>query len=690
MAYTAIEDMRQKNLEKFGIDCGPFPPDTDGTDKNDLKGAALRFLHKRCEGLCFSREIAQAESDSGILWGTSAAAGQIPFNMQMDINRLCLARELEKFIDSGIAQDAYNVYYCYFELAFPRYGKSKKITELLSEFEANASSLLMKHRDHYSHTVYVFTLGLAIYETNEHFRRAYKQYYHFDTSEENVNADRMAAHHFLSFWGMTALFHDIGYPFEIPFEQVISYFEVEGSVRGGSNPYIAYHNMAPLLKLTDAEKDHFRKMYHKTFDTTDELFAHVTARILSEEYGISEGHLSLLLSKKASEPDLFSYNMDHAYFSANRLFREIMNTPEGLSHIRQVHMDSLCAILLHNNIFKRAIAFCKNPDPEIRKAPLRMETFPLAYLLFLCDELQCWDRTAYGRSSRLELHPFSADMDFSGNALHITYNFDSEEAQKIDAFRKLYSEWEAGGENGDAPRLKEWSDMDAKEQVFRKTIERIVDTSAIPLTVQAAVKDIDYRKKGIYLSSSNFLHLYDFAVALNARYTHNGEEENISKETLEQEFSTLSLEYQLSNINQAKAFAGHLNKIGCFYTDKPVDFEKVTSFTEEQVNIIGPMEHERWIHEKQSMGWTHGSLHNRVPADKLSPVAGDEKDARKALREQLRMNELIPEGNPTPEEIREHYRHLLESEQEKDFQPFNSMLKLIKKFDGLRIYEISK
>jgi hypothetical protein len=36
--------------------------------------------------------------------------------MQMDINRLCLERELEKFIDSGAAEDAYTVYYCYLEM----------------------------------------------------------------------------------------------------------------------------------------------------------------------------------------------------------------------------------------------------------------------------------------------------------------------------------------------------------------------------------------------------------------------------------------------------------------------------------------------------------------------------------------------------------------------------------------------
>jgi hypothetical protein len=51
----------------------------------------------------------------------------------MDINRLCLERELERFMDSGATQDAYSVYYCFMEIFLGSYGKSKKIVELLSE-----------------------------------------------------------------------------------------------------------------------------------------------------------------------------------------------------------------------------------------------------------------------------------------------------------------------------------------------------------------------------------------------------------------------------------------------------------------------------------------------------------------------------------------------------------------------------
>ena len=51
------------------------------------------------------------------------------------------------------------------------------MVELLSEFESNASSLLMKHRDHYSHSVYVFALGLAIYEMNAEYRKTFSRFY---------------------------------------------------------------------------------------------------------------------------------------------------------------------------------------------------------------------------------------------------------------------------------------------------------------------------------------------------------------------------------------------------------------------------------------------------------------------------------------------------------------------------------
>ena len=160
MAYNYINKTRESNIKKFGASAGPLEPSARYDEEdNGLKAAALRFLHERCEDLRCEKEKEEQEKSEGRFLGKSLSSDQIPYNMQMDIDRLCLERELEKFIDSGVAQDAYNIYYCYLEMFFGHYGKSKKMVELLSEYESNGSSLLMKHRDHYSHSVYVFALG---------------------------------------------------------------------------------------------------------------------------------------------------------------------------------------------------------------------------------------------------------------------------------------------------------------------------------------------------------------------------------------------------------------------------------------------------------------------------------------------------------------------------------------------------
>ena len=665
MAYTALKEMQSVNEARFGQGVGPVQPERHyDTIDNGLKAMALRFLHSRCEGLGFDEDIAEKEKAEGRYLGTSLKPEQIPFNMQMDLNRLCLERELEKFIDSGAAEDAYNIYYCYLEMFFGHYGKSKKMVELLSEFEANGSSLLMKHRDHYSHSVYVFALGLAIYESNASYRAKFNEFYGLDD-------DHKAACCFLEYWGLTSLFHDIGYPFELPFEQVLSYYEVTGAKRGKGSLFLAYRDVDSITALGDAAKEQFEKIYGRAFSTTEELFAFGITDKLGAVYDFTEEFMLGKIHDKPIAPDEFNYFMDHAYFSAARLYREIENSV-GVENLNEKHVDALTAILLHNSLYKFAVSYFGSPS---QKEPLRPEVHPLAFLLMLCDELQCWDRTAYGRNSRTELHPMAADFDLGNNAIHAIYYYDKEEQEKIDAFKVKYRKWEDSGETGDAPRLKAYSDMAEKEQRFSSDIERIVDLKDIPLTVVPNTREADRKSKHTYLSASNFLHLYDFAVALNARYSHLGAEKDVDTSQLEKEFEGLSLEYQLSNINQAKSFSKYLDALRCFYTDRPVDYEMITSFTKEQTEVFAPMEHERWIREHISMGWIYGDVYENEP------------DA-KALREQLRMHKLAMDGNPTRDEIFAHYAELPLSEREKDYEPFNSMLKLIKKFDGLRIYKL--
>ena len=671
MAYTALAKMRKKNFDAYGVDIGPKEPGVfNKGKKNSLKRAALRFIHNRCEGLKFNRDMEAEEDKTGVYLGTSLKPNQIPYNMQMDINRLCLEKCLGDFIDSGSAEDAYLVYYCYLEIFFGHYGKSKKMIELLSEYESNGSSLLMKHRDHYSHSVYVFALGLAVYETNEYYREAFRKYC-IDTDGNEYEPNELADI-FLEYWGMASLFHDIGYPFELPFEQVMSYFEVNKQKRGTDNPFIAYHAVETLTDMSKDETGHFRKLYRRSIKSVDELLAIDITMKMGKDYDFTEDYILKKIRSKPSEPDKFGYYMDHAVFSAIRLYRELVDSL-GVERITKMHVNALSAIILHNSMYKFLISFYK--DPVKKKAPLNVDIHPLAWLLMLCDELQCWDRTAYGRNSRVELHPMGAEFDFSNNAISAVYFYDKAEKEKINAFKKDYSLWEESGESGPAPRLKAYSDMAEKEQRFVDDIEHIINTDIIPLTVRPSMRSVDRKSKHIFLSASNFMHLYDFAVALHGR--NKGSDIAISE--LEKQFEALSLEYQLSTINRAKNFSRYLDAIDCFYTDRPVDYKMVTRFTKEQAAIFAPLEHERWIREHQAMGWTYGTLYEDL---KMPDKKGE-------LRELMRCHKLAMDGELSSEDIYEHYLSLSEKDKGKDWKPFNCMLRLLKKFDGLRIYSLN-
>ena len=85
------------------------------------------------------------------------------------------------------------------------------------------------------------------------------------------------------------------------------------------------------------------------------------------------------------------------------------------------------------------------------------------------------------------------------------------------------------------------------------------------------------------------------------------------------------------------------------------------------------------------MGWRFGTAYKTAAV----PRGVNEDEYRKMLREHMRCHEQAMDGEPTDAEITKHYWQLTEKDKEKDWKPFNSMLKLIKKFDGLRIYKLA-
>lgn len=118
-----------------------------------------------------------------------------------------------------------------------------------------------------------------------------------------------------------------------------------------------------------------------------------------------------------------------------------------------------------------------------------------------------------------------------------------------------------------------------------------------------------------------------------------------------------------------------MNEIGCFYTDKPVDFPLVEHFTPEELQTIGLLEHRRWLQEHYDMGWVYGT-----PARQDREVLRQHKDMIPAFAE----NQFAV----TVQDARDNYNRLDKAEQDKDTDPMECMLAMLRMFDGLRIYRL--
>lgn len=542
------------------------------------------------------------------------------FNFNRDIDKLCFKNALTRFLLSGTKEDAYDIYFCFNEIFQLLGEKSEGINTLLSllyQHEANAASLLMKHRDHYSHSVYVFALGLAIFCNNKKMRDAFSGIYGVDKLYDK----------FLKYWGICSLFHDIGYPYEISFNQVLDYGKkIDGDV---SSDFLslAYSNFDNFVRLTDEEKTKCR-LFGEGINDLDinTLFA----KYVCDNFGAIGNSpqedletVSQCLKSRIVKPSKF---MDHAFFSAVILIKKLLSTPQFV--LDKPAMDSIAAILLHNSFYKRTY------KDEIRRnvgyKQISLSSHPLAYLLMLCDELQCWDRMPYGENTKLQNYPWDMDITVGDRSIRCVYYYSSQPDEKT--------------------ALKQCT---LAEQIN----ESVVDTSELAsLNVQVKEKS---KTKCVYkyLSDSKFIDLQKMASAINASYTEDCNADNI--ENMNKEYAELSLEYKLSNIAQAKHYIQHIENIGCFFSDKQLDLTPVTDFSEDEKEYLARCEHIRWANEKVAMGWRYGTYSNR------------------AERERKRLHkDLVP------------YDYLNYGEQKKDWYVIDNMVKQLDKF-GIKIYRTS-
>lgn len=536
----------------------------------------------------------------------------------------CLKRALHAFCFSGKKEDAFTVYYCYceiFKIFGSSYDRLGKLVEFLSDHEYHSGELLKKHRDHYSHSVYVFALGLAIYANNAPFRNTVKSFF---------KKDKFTDTDFLRCWGLIGLFHDIGYPFQLAHEAVLNYVD-DALGKEMKTPHVAYVDMKELLSLTDEWKSFSNKK------TLTELYAEAVTNRLT--YFTYDQVYKLLKDR----PKGIKF-MDHAYFSsvviAHRLMEENIPLTTPL-------LDSLTAILMHNSLIRYGL-------DEITgvKHPTKVEVHPLAYLLMLCDELQNWDRKAFGLVSKKNPIAWDFRMNVSDESIDLLFIFDNDSCKR--------------NANGT------YTNKNANEIVSGDYLNKAIGKAVVPhVKINASLK-IEHKHKEIktFVSSDKLINLADFALAIHASYIKlckdNGETPNVPED-----FNDLPLEYKISNIEQAKSYAEKLELINCFYSDNELDYPIVEKFSDEEdgngnkndLSFLAREEHLRWVREKLNAGWTYGT---------------DYKTS--AERNQKRIHkDIVP------------FDVLGEFDQKKDYQMIENMVPLLyEQGHGVRIYTYRK
>ena len=542
-------------------------------------------------------------------------------------DKLCFENAMKQFLSSGRKEDAFTVYFCFSEI-FHLFGKgydnTQKLLEMLSDHEYHSGELLSKHRDHYSHSVYVFALGLSIYASDSAYRKNYLTFYGMEDSGKS-------AFQFMKYWGMTALFHDIGYPFQLAHEQIKTYSEEVWGKKNFANPYVSYGNFMNFIGLDEAATERIGKAFPEKFNNINELLAYGLR--VREGYD-AKAVCDMLVKRVVEQPNF----MDHGYFSAVILARQLFGTPEFEIDMR--HLDVLSAILLHNN-------FNKYEAPD--RHPIDFSEHPLAYLLIICDELQSWDRLAYGKVSKRDPIAWEAGFDIDANDLAANYTYDSYSVRKYDKEGKM-----------DVELNKNYKEM--RDGVF---VEKIYQYVTTPLKISVKTKEQKKQRKSfLYASDDSFINLCDLAKAIHISY--NDHCKSMPGSRIDEDFGKLPLEFKVSNIEQAKSYAGKLELINCFYSGKDLDYPVVEDFKRNVVSdfadnlgFLCREEHVRWVREKLAMGWKYGTDYKNVT----------ERNAKKIHKS------IVP------------YELLSDDEKSKDALLVNNIISLLQKFQSnIKIY----
>jgi hypothetical protein len=516
--------------------------------------------------------------------------------------KIYIRQAVYEFLANETKQNALAVYEAFFDsyrIQLP--GESNPFIDLLDmlrSYEENAATLIDTQRDHFIHSVNVFILGLCIYSQNGKYRQAFAKKiinkaeypFSYDTAHEE----------FFYRWGIASLFHDVGYPVEIIGNQVTKFIDFATNVDSKTPvlSHLEFDNFEDLNTITEViPKSEFIKSYFKQYDSCVYIDLLKPIDLLSQKIHIS---LGVDLKQVKSALDDFIRIMakhgfiDHGFFSAiivlrwyGFLIQRCRYNPEYFFH---PVLDSASAILLHN-YYKNVLM-----KPPFNRGCLSPFEHPSAFLLILCDELQEWNREAYGILSKKHLQAGNAVLSFSDESMDVTYLTKTVKLPEQFSIEKK-------------KLLNKLLDM---RSIFPKGFSIQCEASDELVTIKNEVLH-----DSIITPRPLLENLEKIAVAIHDLYNQNQRKRNPDKPLAHPRFSDLPDALKYSNLRQARTIAEKVHLLGWEIRPSGSKGEQIKKIPEKLVEMLAIVEHDEWVRERRSSGYVYGK--EKDSKEKVSP-----------------------------------------------------------------------
>jgi hypothetical protein len=494
-----------------------------------------------------------------------------------------------EFLRNETKDTAFAVYRTYFDsYRITIEGESNPFIDLLDvlkNYEENASVLIDKHRDHYIHSVNVFILGLCIYAENRNYREAFHST--IMNREEYPFAYHTKHEEFFYRWGLASLFHDVGYPVEIIGRQVNKYVDFAsdaGGRDGKVNVQLTFENFNVLNSINEViPKRKFTECYFNKYE--DSIYidtlkpVDLLAHKLHTSFNVDLPLIKLVLDNFVHVMAKGGF-IDHGYYSAIIVLKWYGYLIQSAGYKSEYFfwpvLDSASAILLHNcykNIMQKK-PFCLGSLSPI--------THPIAFLLILCDELQEWNREAYGIKDKQRTLAASAKVEVSENLLNITFIT----------------------QNGSLPR----NFSREKKKLLYQILEMNSLFNFVTLRCKVLKKhQLPSRNKKIE-PRPLLKDLERLAWAIHDLYNEKQLERFPDKPLKYPNFDQLSASLKYSNLRQAMDIPEKLRQMGMSMCPVGQADNPVKEIPKEYVEILAEQEHEAWMAERKTTGWTAGKV----------------------------------------------------------------------------------